>query len=74
MRVPDILDTVEYKEATSDNKVNCAYCEEEMYDADGLYDDYKEQYYCDSLCFFDWASDNEDIITTYYLDRNCTGN
>lgn len=53
------IDTVYCENCGIDNPVN-----------EVALDDYKGSYFCDELCFDDWASDNQDIVTKHYKELN----
>ncbi len=48
--------------------IKCANCKREI--DDGLYDDYREQYYCDNDCFNDWADGNFEEVVLFYAKMN----
>jgi hypothetical protein len=35
-----------------------------------IYDDYREQYFCDRRCFNEWARDNDELIQRFYERMN----
>lgn len=51
----------------------CAQCNVTVIPEDSVYDDHTSQYFCDKACFLDWADDNNEVITEYYVRLNVTG-
>lgn len=50
----------------------CGNCKAELdFDGRGLmFDEYKENIFCDYHCFKEWATDNIDVLIEYYRDLN----
>lgn len=52
--------------------VNCAQCNADITPEDVVYDDRRACYYCDMPCFRDWADDNSELVTDFYVRLNIT--
>lgn len=48
--------------------ITCAQCKRVCHD--GLYDDRRGQYYCDTACYNDWADGNFEEVVLFYAEMN----
>lgn len=51
----------------------CTQCNAEITPEDAAYDDNTSQYFCDEPCFLDWADENSEVVTDFYVRLNVTG-
>ncbi len=52
---------------------NSPICVASVIPEDAVYDDRTSAYYCDMTCFYDWAYENDDEVTEYYVRQNVSG-
>lgn len=54
-------------------RCNSPFCNDVLVPEDAVYDDRTSAYYCDMTCFYDWAYENDDEVTEYYVTMNLSG-
>ena len=50
----------------------CSQCNAAVSPEDAAYDDRTGKYFCRRACFLDWADDNHEEITDFYIRLNVT--
>jgi len=48
----------------------CAQCGVTIIPEDSVYDDHTSEFFCDKACFLDWADDNMDVVSDFYVRLN----
>jgi hypothetical protein len=49
----------------------CAECNVTIFEGRrAIYDDYRDQYFCDRRCFDEWAAGNAELIQRFYERMN----
>lgn len=48
--------------------ITCVQCKRQC--NDGLYDDRRGHYFCDTACYEDWADDNHEEVVLFYAEMN----
>lgn len=50
--------------------VTCSNCNHDLPVDEAVIDENEGSYFCDEICFRDWASDNMAIVVDYYIGLN----
>jgi len=50
--------------------VSCVTCGAQLSEEDALFDERNEHWFCDKMCFYEWADDNFETVADYYFATN----
>jgi len=64
------LDRFRPPEPSEESTVECDQCCKEVASNEAHYDESLGNFFCDFLCFYEWADRNSDVVADYYYEMN----